>query len=501
MKAQLSKLLSLGALVTAGMVGGVLVAGGVGVTPHAGAAPAPERVVDAASVGAAGLPDFATLAERVVPSVVSVYSTDVVQPSERGRKMPGNPFEFFFGPQMNPHMMPQQDEPMVRQGAGSGFFISEDGELLTNNHVVDGADKIEIQLDDKSIYQVTVVGRDEATDIALLRVSEPNRKFPALGLGDSEGLRVGEWVMAVGNPLNMDHTVTVGVVSAKGRVLGISDSSFENFIQTDAAINFGNSGGPLLNTRGEVVGINTAINAGGQNLSFAVPASTAERILTQLRSGGKVVRGYLGAQVRNVDQKIQESFGLPDRKGAFVEEVLPKHAAAKAGLKPGDVVVSIKGRPIEDTRELIDTVSAYPPGSELRLEVVRDGKRVPITVTLDERPSGDEEVAPDQGGGEESESARVGISVSDLSPQVRQMYRIEKELEGVVVTHVDPVSAAGEEGLQRGDVITQANGRVVTSPEELDEQVRAVTKGGYLRLYVYRARADQSFFAILKLDK
>jgi serine protease Do len=389
---------------------------------------------------------------------------------------------------------------MVRQGAGSGFFITEDGELVTNNHVVDGADKIEIALDDGTRYQVKVVGKDAATDLAVLKVDEAGHKFPALALGDSDKLRVGEWVMAVGNPLNMDHTVTVGVVSAKGRVLGISDSSFENFIQTDAAINFGNSGGPLVNTRGEVVGINSAINAGGQNLGFAVPVDTAKRILPQLRANGKVVRGYLGAQVKNVDPKTMDAFGLASRKGAFVEAVTPGHPADKAGLKPGDVVLAVAGQRVESTRDLIDIVSANAPGSEVKLEVLRDGKTLNLSVKLEERPSGNEEAEAGEAAPEEPASARLGASVSPLTPQMRQMYGVEKDLDGVVITHVTSLSPAGEEGLQRGDVITQANGREVATPEQLAAEVKGVGKGGYLRLYVYRPQADQSFFAILKLE-
>ncbi len=494
MKSQWKKLLSTGVLAAAGMAGGLLVAGGFGITTPASA----ERPM---AVGAGGgAPDFALLAEQVVPSVVSVYSTDIIQPGERDRRTPSNPFEFFFGPQFGPRM-PQEEEPMVRQGAGSGFFIGDDGELLTNNHVVEKADSIEIELSDGSRYKVKVVGRDPATDLAVLRVEQPDRKFPTLTMGDSDSLRVGEWVMAVGNPLNMDHTVTVGVVSGKGRVLGISDSSFENFIQTDAAINFGNSGGPLVNVRGEVVGINTAINAGGQNLGFTVPIEIAARILPQLRSTGKVVRGYLGAHVTNVTPKMQEAFGLGSKDGAFIQEVVAGHAAAKAGLKPGDVVVEVGGKPVKSTRELIDAVSANAPGSEVRLDLIRDAKRMNLVVTLEERPGGDEEAAPETGGEEDSETARVGISVTELSPQMRQMYGVDTELEGVLVTSVDPVSPAGEEGLRRGDVITQANGTAITDTAQLGEVIRGVDKGSFLRLYVYRSQADQSFFAILKLDK
>ena len=256
--------------------------------------------------------------------------------------------------------------------------------------MIDDADDITVELADGSRFDAEVVGRDPATDLALLRVSDSDRTFSFLPLGDSKALRVGEWVMAVGNPLEMDHTVTVGVVSAKGRVLGLSQegTSFENYIQTDAAINLGNSGGPLVNIRGEVIGINTAINARGQNLGFAVPVNTTKRILPQLRENGRVVRGYLGISIDNLDQDTAEAFGLPDRNGALVVEVVPDRAADKGGVVHGDVVVAIDGEAIRDTRQLIDTVSSMPPGTKVELTVIRDGKRKRIDVVLEERGAG-----------------------------------------------------------------------------------------------------------------
>jgi serine protease Do len=414
--------------------------------------------------------------------------------------MPNDPFHFFFGPRMGPDEDEERD-PMVRRSSGSGFFISASGELLTNNHVIEDADKIEVQLSDGERYEAEIVGRDPATDVALIKVSEPDREFPYLRLGDAERLRVGEWVMAVGNPLNMDHTVTVGVVSAKGRVLGLSDSSFENFIQTDAAINFGNSGGPLVNLSGEVVGINTAINARGQNLGFAVPVNIANQILDQLRERGRVVRGYLGIMVGPVDQKTAEAFGLDDRDGAFVQEVLKDHAADKGGVQAGDVVVDINGSPVVDTRDLIDTVSAMPPGTEVILGVIRDGRYQKLSVTLEERVREGEEVEPVRGGDDDEASERVGISVAELDNRTRQFYGVDEDVDGVVITRVRPMSPAGEERLSRGDIITEANGRAISSVEDLITEVNRVEEGGYLRLYVYSPRVDRSFFAILKLDE
>jgi len=508
MNSEKYKLFSLAAIVVASVLFGMVMAGALNVTTEVDADP-PEAVVQAVTSEPVSVtpsfetPNFAALAERVVPAVVSVFSTEVSDPSDR-RGMPRDPFHnFFFGPRTDPEG-DREPEPMIRQSSGSGFFISPEGEILTNFHVIEDATKIEIELDDDTRYRVTVVGRDPATDLALLKVEEPDHKFTHLALGDSEGVRVGEWVMAVGNPLQMDHTVTVGVVSAKGRTLGLSSvgSSFENFIQTDAAINLGNSGGPLVNLSGQVIGINTAINAAGQNLGFAVPVNIARRILPQLRERGRVVRGYLGVTVTNVDQDTASAFGLEGRRGALVQEVEPDHAADKGGIRHGDVILEVDGDPVEDTRDLIDTISASPPGTKVELDVIRDGRPVSVTVELEERLREGEQVTREETEPDEDEAAtRVGVTVSDLTARMRQYYGVEDDMDGVVITRVRAVSPAGEEGLREGDVINEANGRTIASSDDLLAAIDAVEEGGYLRLYVYRPRFDRSFFAILKLDE
>jgi serine protease Do len=488
---------SLAAIVVAAVLFGMVLAGGLDLTPPADA----DRQVATSSpaVEIAAAPDFATLADRVVPSVVSVTIKDVQNPSERDRRMPRDPFHEFwrFGPEE------PSDEPSVRRSAGSGFFISADGEVVTNYHVIEDADEITIELVDGLRFDAEVVGRDEATDLALLKVLDPDRQFPHLALGESDGVRVGEWVMAVGNPLDMDHTVTVGVISAKGRVLGLSreGTSFENYIQTDAAINLGNSGGPLVNTRGEVVAINTAINARGQNLGFAVPVNILKQILPQLREHGEVVRGFLGITVTNLDQDSAEAFGLTSRDGALVAEVAPGRAADKGGIRHGDVIVELDGKPVVDTRQLIDTVSATPPGTEVGLTVIRDGKRTKLEVVLEARdaleggPARDVEPSRD-----DDTSERLGIAVAELSPQIRGVYGLGEEVEGVVITRVTPVSPAADEGLVQGDVILEANGRKVETVDQLRAIVADVAAGGYVRLYIQRPQLDgRSFFAILKL--
>jgi serine protease Do len=296
----------------------------------------------------------------------------------------------------------------------------------------------------------------------------------------------------------MEHTVTVGVVSAKGRALGLSaeSSSFENFIQTDAAINFGNSGGPLVDLHGNVIGINSAINAAGQNIGFAIPIDVARRILPQLRERGRVVRGYLGISITNLNPGDAEAFGLESSDGALVESVVSGHAADKAGVRHGDVIVSVNGEPIEDTRELIDTISAMPPGTEVVLGMMRNGKPKSMTVVLEERDDDSSGVEPAEGQGDEGDVfERVGVSVSALDPTVRQNFQ------GVVVTRVKPLSPAGEEGMTPGLVITEANGEPIARPSDLRAAIEDVDAGGYLRLYVYIPRADIYRFVILKLEE
>lgn len=351
---------------------------------------------------------------------------------------------------------------------------------------------------------MSVVGADPETDLALLQVEDADRVFPFLQLGDSQQLRVGEWVMAVGNPLLLDHTVTVGVVSAKGRALGLgSDTSFENFIQTDAAINLGNSGGPLVTLDGAVVGINTAINIRGQNLGFAVPIRTAASILGQLRTNGKVIRGYLGVRISEVTQQLQETFGLDSRDGALVEEVMPDRAGDKAGLEHGDVIISVDGTKIASTRELIDSISAMPPGTKVKLKVIRDGEERAVTAELEERATQEAEDSQSEPEEEEQNQSaeRIGIEVAELSERNREYYRIGEDVDGLVISDVQTVSPAGLGGLREGDVLIEADGNPLSSPSDLIEVLAGIREGGLLRLYVHRPLANRSFFVVLELDE
>ena len=391
MEKRTQRALSFSALIAAAVVFGMVVAGSVHITPRSEAQREATPAAHARPIVPGGV-SFADIAQEAMPSVVSITSTDIVKGSQNRRFSnpmggDGDPFEFFFGPPGGQRRGQGDDEEHKQVQGGTGFIISEDGYIVTNNHVIEGADKIEVRINNKEKYTAKVIGHDTATDLALIKVDVKQRLTP-LPLGDSEKARVGEWVMAIGDPLAFDKTVTVGVVSAKDRSGLTNDPgtrSFENYIQTDAAINFGNSGGPLINTSGEVIGINTAIFRPAQNIGFAVPVNTLKQILPQLRDKGKVTRGFLGINIVNVDSDRAAAFGLKSEDGAFVESVEAGKPADKAGVKPGDTIVKVDGVQVKDTRDLIGYVSGKAPGSKVALGVVRDGKDVTLTAALAER--------------------------------------------------------------------------------------------------------------------
>jgi serine protease Do len=337
-----------------------------------------------------------------------------------------------------------------------------------------------------------IVGRDPATDVALLKIDAGN--LPSINLGDSDRIRKGDWAIAVGNPFQFENTLTVGVISAKGRSLGLSEQtrSFENFIQTDAAINFGNSGGPLVNINGEVVGINTAIRGGGaQGIGFATPINTAKRLLPMLKQG-KVTRGYLGMSITDVDDRIKEAFGLPSASGALVQSVTPGKPADVAGIQKGDVVIEVDGRPIRSNRELIDYISYLPVGTNVKIAVIRDKQRHTFTAKTAERPpEGEPEENQPASGEAEPTRNKLGMAVSNLTPQLRQLYGIEETTRGVVVTNVKEVSPAGDV-LTEGDVITEVQGQPVTTADQFHAAIEKLKSGQTARLYVVPARAGQA---------
>ncbi|HEY3174075.1 MAG TPA: Do family serine endopeptidase [Thermoanaerobaculia bacterium] len=504
MEKSTKRALSFSVLIAAAVIFGMVVASSVNVTPRSEAQrEAPAR----AHSGSVVLPSFADIADETMSSVVSITSTEIVKGSSRRFVSPfgggnGDPFEFFFGPQQRRGQRDDDEEHKEQQG-GTGFIISDDGYIATNYHVIESADKVEVRLSNRERTTARIVGRDPATDLALLKIDVKQRLTP-LALGDSDRLRVGEWVMAIGDPLNFDKSVTVGVVSAKGRYGLTGDAatrSFENFIQTDAAINSGNSGGPLINVNGEVIGINTAMFRPAQNIGFAVPINTLKSVLPQLREKGKVTRGFLGINIENIDSDKAAAFRLKSLDGAFVQSVEPGKPADRAGIKPGDAIVRVDDVPVKDTRDLIGYVSGKAPGSKVRLAVIREGRDMTLTAALAERDvASTEQQEPGKASSQDSRE-RIGISVTELTSQVRQMQGVQNGASGLLVVHVKEVSPAADAGIREGDVITEVNGRHVTSTDEFGRIVSGARKGDYLKLYILRSRPAVSFFALVKIEQ
>ncbi|HSN69794.1 MAG TPA: Do family serine endopeptidase [Thermoanaerobaculia bacterium] len=480
--------LSIAAIVVASVAAGMVMTADLGWLPGSSA----QQLTAEGTIPPVALPSFADVADRVMPAIVSIQSTEYVQPGERGRGI--NPFDFFFGDPRRPQdpRAPQRPDPepeaIPQRGLGSGFIISPDGYIITNNHVVGHADRLEVHYagGEKSA-SAKVIGRDPATDLALIKI-DVDEKLPTVRLGDSAGVRVGDWAIAIGSPLQFENTLTVGVISAKGRSLGLSAEtfSFENFIQTDAAINQGNSGGPLLNLRGEVIGINTAISGIGQNIGFAVPVDIAKKIYPQLKENGRVVRGFLGINIDEVDEDFQQALGLPTSDGVLVQGVTAGSPAADAGIARGDVITDVDQVRIVRTRDLIDYVSDQRPGTKLRLKVIRDGKDRTVTVTAGERPADGEEREPSQREDVDATRSKIGISIQELTPAVRQRYGLSDELTGVLITYVRPVSPAGEAGLAEGDIIVEMNRQPVRSAADVQRAIEGTRSGGRLLVYVTR---------------
>ncbi|GAB6037399.1 DegQ family serine endoprotease [Fundidesulfovibrio butyratiphilus] len=402
---------------------------------------------------AASLPQFADLAEKCGPAVVNVFTETKPKPQRSPKFMTprGTPFDEFFD-QFDQFF---NQQPQRRsKSLGSGFLISPDGYILTNNHVVEKADKVNVKLQSgEKTYKAKVIGQDAETDLALIKI-EAGNALPFLKLGDSSKMRVGDWVVAIGNPFGLAHTVTAGIISAKGRIIGAGP--YDDFIQTDASINPGNSGGPLINLDGEVIGINTAIVASGQGIGFAVPSNMAKGVVAQLKDKGKVKRGMLGVTIQSLDENTAKALGLPSTKGALVSQVSKDGPADKAGLQAGDVIVELNGQPIADSHDLTTRVGATPPGETVKLEVLRKGKPVSIRVTLTERDL--KQLAAADGSGEVSPDNALGMTLGGAESRSGHA--------AVVVSAVEPGSAAAEAGMRRGDIILQINQRSVSTPAE-----------------------------------
>ena len=462
---------------------------GVGIGAAIESYPAAGRTVQVAAATETdrGLPNFANLAKRVGPSVVNVSTTQVRKmaqdvPSPFGQGDPRNDLlERFFGGRI-------PRGPQRQNGVGSGFIIDSKGTILTNYHVVNNAQKVSVTLSDGKNYDAKVIGKDEKTDIAVIKI-EAGRELPAVTLGDSDRLEVGEWVMAIGNPFGLDHTVTSGIVSAKGRQIGAGP--YDNFIQTDASINPGNSGGPLLNLRGEVVGINTAIfsqSGGNIGIGFAIPTNSVKDLLPQLRDKGRVVRGYLGTTVQKITPEIADSLGLKQNAGALVADVVKGGPAEKAGVKSGDIIVEFDRKEIKDSSDLPAAVARVAPGTAVQLKIARDGKQISLPLTVGEMKESEVVAAA----GQESE---MGLTVQPVTPDIAQSLGLERA-EGLVVASVKPGSAADEAGLRSGDVITQVNRRPVKNLADYNREISRNEKSKSV-LFLVR-RGESSVFLALK---
>ncbi len=444
---------------------------------------------------------FVDIAKQQNPAVVSVSMKAKPKKPKGQFRSPGRPdqreqFRDFYDKFFRQQPGPRGDNTPRRGGAGSGFIIDADGHILTNNHVVEGADTLLVSLDGDKEYTATLIGNDPKTDLALIKIKREDgdsTPFPYLRMGDSDKLEVGEWVVAIGNPFGLSHTVTVGVVSAKGRNIGAGQ--YDEFIQTDASINPGNSGGPLINIKGEVIGINTAIISGGGpgggnvGIGFAIPVNMAKSILTDLREKGKVTRGWLGVMIQKITPDLAKSFSLTDKKGALVGDVIPEGPAAKAGIKRGDVIVKFNGQEVSSMEQLPKIVARTTPNTDVNVEVVRDGEPMTLNVRIAILKDGEQKVAR----GETAEDP-LGMQGQDITPELAQSLNLDSE-EGVLVSDVTAGLSAAEAGIKRGDVITEIDRKPISNMVQYNRSLGAIKKGRTV-LFLIRRGGSTIYIAV-----
>ena len=437
------------------------------------------------------LPDFVPLVKELKPTVVNIGTTTKIKaprlPSSPFMQSPfgPSPFDEFFGRFFEE---PRQQKEMKKQSLGSGFLISSDGYILTNYHVVANADEISVKLSDGREFKAVVKGSDEKLDLALVKI-ESKTPLTAARLGDSDAIEIGEWVLAIGNPFGLAETVTAGIVSAKGRVIG--SGPYDDFIQTDASINPGNSGGPLFNASGEVIGINSAIISGGQGIGFAIPVNMAKAIIEQLKADGKVTRGWLGVMIQPVTANLAKSFGLADERGALISEVVAGSPAEKAGLQPGDIILTFAGKKIQEMNDLPRLVAATSVSKKVKVTYLREGKEEQATVVIDRLVDG--EPGETFGAGH----APLGIKVRELTAELARQLR-SKETTGVVVVELDEEGLAAEAGILLNDIIKEVNGRKITSFDDYNKALIMDKKGDFVRLLV--RRGDHLLYIAVKME-
>ena len=424
---------------------------------------------------------FSDLAEAVSPTVVNIRTVKIVKGGGRvfrhffnrpfGKDDPmGDFFDRFFGQ--------GQQREFKQRSLGSGFIIDKEGFIVTNNHVVENADKIKVILSDEKEYDAEIIGRDANTDLALIKI-KPDHNLPVSKLGDSDALKVGQWVVAIGSPFGLEYTVTAGIVSAKSR--DIRSGPYDDFIQTDASINPGNSGGPLINMKGEVVGINTAIIAGGQGIGFAIPINIAKSIISQLKDRGEVTRGWLGVSIQDLSNELAEYYGIETRKGVLVTGVFPGDPADKAGLKGNDIILEINGKKMANSRELTMMIANTGVGEEIKIKVFRDGKERTLKIKIGKR---EEERLASLGSKNEYEDD-IGINVSELTPDIAQRYNLT-ETEGVIVTNVKSESKGADAGVMTGDIIKEINHKTIKTVKDYYEIIRGIDDEESIRMFIRR---------------
>lgn len=417
---------------------------------------------------------FITLADHVKPTVVNISPVSGVSHSSKQED--------------GPKESPRERGPEAPPGSGSGVIIDKKGFIITNNHVVGDAAEVEVRLSDKTKFTGKVIGRDPDTDLAVVKI-ESGKELPFVPLGDSSKIKVGQWVIAVGNPFGLDRTVTVGVVSALGRE-NVNLSRYEDFIQTDASINPGNSGGPLFNIRGEVIGINTAIINFAQGIGFAIPSNMVQGISEQLMAKGKVTRGWLGVGIQPLTTELAVKFGVKEGEGVLVNEVFEGDPASRGGIQPGDIILKVEDRPVDTPNSLARVIAGLIPGKKATVELLRDGKKVNKTIELIERK-------------EEAVTAAIpkrqenffGLNIQDLTPEIAERFKI-KDDKGVIITKVEPGSPAETEGLKEGDVIKEVNREKVTTAEEFKKSIEKTKKEEAILFRV--SRENRAFFIVLK---
>jgi len=503
-------------IAVASLAVGMVLASRLGMSPISMAQTVAPPMNSAPITGPLTATTFRDVAQAVSPAVVNIRTESRQQAQDLsdffggGGGGGGDLFERFFG-QPNPNQgAPQQPRERVVQAAGTGFIIDETGYILTNNHVVEGATKIAVTLygeDADQEYAARIVGRDPLTDSALIELTEkPDETLPAVKFGDSAQIQPGDFVVAIGNPFGLAHTVSVGIISAVERPFPVSEGRYADVLQTDAAINPGNSGGPLLNLRGEVIGINSAIISGGQQsgnvgIGFAIPINVVRELLPQLHAG-KVTRGRIGVGIGGVPADAVDEFGLENRNGAVVLNVVPGGAAAEAGIEPGDVIVAYNGMPITRSDELVAMVTATRPGTTVPVRVVRDREEQTIDVTIEELDIETETASlrPNNGGGSDDPqetSTGFGLTLGNITPQIAQQLRLDRGTQGAVITAVEPDSPAARVGLSGGDVIVRVGRVEVETAAEVGRELGQVPSGGTAFLRVLRG-GRESFVAVTK---